>query len=236
MIGVPFSHLLSTQSSPIYSLFHLHFHHSVFSWLQALSFYVYLCVLSSSTTHHSPFRIRLTSLCIILNLGTAPTLVRFTSCDFKQARIPSFFVLFFDFPPIAGAVDRNNPKAIMARSEDCLHCADLQAELEEFRAQQCILENQQRILETRIDDQNRVINKKYRAEIDLYLHRVTSLHEKFNHLSNWCSHAEESVAILQYIMDKKNQTAPSSSSAIQIEPDQNLKESTARQISHIEID
>jgi len=133
-------------------------------------------------------------------------------------------------------VDHNNPEASMARSEDYLHCADLQAELEEVRAQQRTLENQQRILETRIDHQNCIINDKYRVEIDLFLHRVASLHEQFNHLSNRCSHAEESIAILQYMMDKKNQAAPSSSSAIQIELDQNPEESTARQISHIEID
>lgn len=65
----------------------------------------------------------------------------------------------------------------MAHNEDCLHCADLQVELEEVRAQQCVLENQQRILENRIEDQNRILNDKYRAEIDLFLHRVASLHE-----------------------------------------------------------
>lgn len=65
----------------------------------------------------------------------------------------------------------------MARNEDCLHCSDLQAELEEIRAQQNILDNQQRILEAKIDNQNRIINDKYRAEINLFLHRTSSLHE-----------------------------------------------------------
>ncbi|MCY6488400.1 hypothetical protein, partial [Actinobacillus pleuropneumoniae] len=88
----------------------------------------------------------------------------------------------------------------MARNEDCLHCADLQAELEEVRAQQHILENQQRILETRLKDQNRILNEKYRAKIDLFLHRVASLHDQFSHLSNRCNHAEESISILQYMM------------------------------------
>ena len=40
----------------------------------------------------------------------------------------------------------------MDRSEDFLHCSDLQAELEEVRAQQRILENQQKNLETRLED------------------------------------------------------------------------------------
>lgn len=123
----------------------------------------------------------------------------------------------------------------MARNEDCLHCADLQVELEEIRAQQHILYNQQRILETRIKDQNRIINDKYQAEIDLFLHRVSSLHEQFNHLSNRCSHAEESISILKYMMDKRNNAAPSSSSAKQGEGDEKMEESTARHINHIEI-
>lgn len=177
VISMPFSCLLSTKSSPIYSLFHLHFHHSIFSWFRVLSFSVYICVLSSSATHHSPFRTHLTSLCIILNLETAPSLAHLTSSDFNKDHIPSCFGFFFDFPPVASVVDQNNLEASMACSEDCLHCADLQAELEEVRAQQHTLENEQRILETWIDDQNHIINNKYRGEIDLFLHRVASLHE-----------------------------------------------------------
>ena len=108
-------------------------------------------------------------------------------------------------------------------------------ELEEVKAQQRILENQVKNLETRMEDQYRTINDKYKAEINLFLHRVASFHEQFRNLSNRCSHAKESIAILQYIMDKKKNPATSSSSVKQIQPDPNPEESTARQISHIEI-
>lgn len=124
---------------------------------------------------------------------------------------------------------------IMARSEDCLHCANLQAEFEELRSQHRIMQDQVRSLETRMEDQYRILNEKYRTEINLFLHRVSSLHEQFRNLANRCSHAEESITILQY-MDKKNKELPSSSSAKQVEPDPNPEESTARQISHIYID
>lgn len=87
-----------------------------------------------------------------------------------------------------------------------------------------------------MEDQNRIINEKYRAEIDLFLHRVSSLHEQFRNLANRCIHAEESIGILQYILDKNNKEVPSSSSVQLMHQDPNPKESTARQISHIEID
>jgi len=112
----------------------------------------------------------------------------------------------------AGTLDSSNFEESMARSEDCLYCADLQAELEEVRAQQHTLENQVKNLETRMENQYHTINDKYRAEIDLFLHRVASLHEQFRNLSNRCNYAEESIAILQYIMDKKKNRATSSSS------------------------
>jgi len=138
----------------------------------------------------------------------------------------------------------------MARSEDCLHCADLQAELEEIRTQQSILDEQHRLLESRleeqnrrledqnrrIEDQNRLMNEKYKAEIQLFMNRVSSLQEQFRQLSNRCSHAEESISILQYMMEKKNSVATSSSSAKQEGVDKQPEESTARQIRHIVID
>lgn len=125
---------------------------------------------------------------------------------------------------------------IMDRSEDRFHCRDLQAEFEELRAQQRALEDQVRSLETRIEDQFRVLNDKYRAEINMFLHRVHSLHEQFSNLANRCSHAEESITVLKFMMDKKLKEAPSTSSAKQNEPDPYPEESTARKISHIEID
>lgn len=63
------------------------------------------------------------------------------------------------------AADTTDSKhlVIMDRSEDCLHCKDLQVEFEALRAQQRILEDQVKSLETRMEDQYRVLNEKYRA-------------------------------------------------------------------------
>ena len=60
--------------------------------------------------------------------------------------------------------------ATMARSEECLHCVDLQAKLEQIRVHQ-------KLLDANIDSQNRIINEKYEVDINLFLHRVSSLHE-----------------------------------------------------------
>lgn len=80
------------------------------------------------------------------------------------------------------------------------------------------------------------MNDKYKAEIQLFMHRVSSLQEKFRKLSNRCAHAEESISILQFMMEKRNVVATSSSSVKQEARDNQPKESTARQIQHIMID
>lgn len=129
-----------------------------------------------------------------------------------------------------------HPTVPMARQEQCFHCRDLQAEFDEVRAQQKALEEQVRSLEARLEEQCKIIHEKYRAEMNLLLHRVHSLHEQFSNLSNRCSHAEEKISILKFIMDKKFKDATSSSSAKPIEPDLEPEGSTARKISHIDID
>ena len=98
------------------------------------------------------------------------------------------------------------------------------------------MQDQIRSLETRSEDQYKILNEKYRTEINLFLYRTSSLSEQFRNMANRCSHVEESIQILQYMLDKKNKEAPNSSSAKQVEPDPNPEESTARQISHIDID
>lgn len=117
----------------------------------------------------------------------------------------------------------------MTRSEDYLHYVDLQAELEQIRAHQ-------KILDAKIDSQNCLVNEKYAADINLFVHRISSLHEQFNQLSNRCSHAEESIEILKYMMEKRNALPTSSSSIKQVGVDDKPEESTARHISHINID
>lgn len=135
----------------------------------------------------------------------------------------------------------------MDRNEQCFHCRDLQAEFEEVRAQQRILEDQVRNMEARhaeqirsleakFDEQFRILHSKYRTEMNLFLHRVHSLHEQFNALSNRCIHAEESLAILREIMEEKQKDKSTSSSAKPMEADQNPEDSTARKISRIDID
>lgn len=126
--------------------------------------------------------------------------------------------------------------APMARQEQCFHCRDLQAEFDEVRAQQKALDEQVRSLEARLEEQCKIIHEKYRAEMNLFLHRVHSLHEQFSNLSNRCSHAEEKICILKFIMEKKFKDATSSSSAKPIKPDLDPEGSTTRKISHIDID
>lgn len=126
--------------------------------------------------------------------------------------------------------------APMARQEQCSHCRDLQAEFDEVRAQQKALDEQVRSLEARLEEQCKIIHEKYRAEMDLFLHRVHSLHEQFSNLSNKCNHAEEKISILKFMMEKKFKYATSSSSAKPIEPNLDPEGSTARKISHIDID
>lgn len=117
----------------------------------------------------------------------------------------------------------------MDRSEDCLHCRDLQAELEQVRAHQ-------RLLDEKIEAASRIISAKYEADITLFLHRISSLQEQFNSLKNTCAHIQESVDILRYMMDKINAPSTSSSSIKIAEADSHPENSTAQQISRISID
>lgn len=91
----------------------------------------------------------------------------------------------------------------MARNEDCLHCRDLQEELEQIRVHQ-------RVLNEKIESSTRIINAKYEADLNLFLHCVTSLQEQFKALSNVWAHIQESMDILKYMMEKLN--TPSASS------------------------
>lgn len=139
----------------------------------------------------------------------------------------------------------------MARSEDCFHCADLQAEMDEIRAQQSLLDRKQTLLEDRLEEhdrqlkeqgqrlfeQDRINTEKYKAEIQLFMHKAASLEEQFRLLTNRCGHVEESISILRYMMEKFNKGAASSSSSVKQEgKEENPEESTARQIQHIMID
>lgn len=117
----------------------------------------------------------------------------------------------------------------MARSEDCFHCADLQAELEEIRTQHSMLDRKQSLIEARIEDhdrrldeqsrrlfeQDRINTEKYKAEIQLFMHKAASLEEQFRQLTNRCTHAEESISILKFMME--NITTVSSSSSVKQE-------------------
>jgi len=99
-------------------------------------------------------------------------------------------------------------KDSMDRPEDCFHCRDLNMEFNEVRAQQRALEDlvrsmenrmedQIRSLENRLEEQVKILHDKYRAEMNLFLHRVHSLHEQFSALHNKCAHAEERLETLK---------------------------------------
>lgn len=47
----------------------------------------------------------------------------------------------------------------MARNKDCFHCADLQAELEEIRAQQSILDDKQKLLDSRLEEHDKRLDE-----------------------------------------------------------------------------
>lgn len=79
------------------------------------------------------------------------------------------------------------------------------------------------------------MTEKYKAEIQLFMHKAASLQEQFRQVINRCAHAEESISILKFMMEKKNSIATSSSSVKQ-EKDEYPEESTARHIQHIMID
>lgn len=80
------------------------------------------------------------------------------------------------------------------------------------------------------------MTEKYKAEIQLFMHKAASLQEQFRQLTNRCAHAEESISILKYMMDKRNVIATSSSSVKQEEKYDQPEESTLRNIQHIMID
>jgi len=117
----------------------------------------------------------------------------------------------------------------MARSENCLHCADLQVELEQIQAHQ-------KILDPKIDTHAQITKEKHETCLNLFLHRVSSLQEQFNDLSNRCNHVQESIDILKYILEKNSAPSTSSTNLRNEGVEGNPEESTARQISHINID
>lgn len=79
-------------------------------------------------------------------------------------------------------------------------------------------------------------SEKYEAYLNVFLHKVSSLQEQFNDLANRCSHVQESIEILKYMMEKINAPSTSSSSPRNVEVDSKLEDSIARQISHINTD
>lgn len=117
----------------------------------------------------------------------------------------------------------------MDRSEDCLHCRDLQVELEQVRTHQ-------RLLDKKIEAATRIITAKYEAYLNLFLHRISSLQEQFNALTNTCVHIQDSIDILKHMMEKISAPSTRSFSIKIAEADSHPKDSTAQQISHISID
>lgn len=94
--------------------------------------------------------------------------------------VPSFVATVGE-SPLPVLLQASSEVLLMDRSEDCLHCRDLQAELEQVRTHQCLLDE-------KIDDATRIITDKYEVELNLFLHRISSMQEQFNALSNTCAH------------------------------------------------
>lgn len=140
----------------------------------------------------------------------------------------------------------------MERPEECWHCRDLNKEFNELRVQQGALEDLFRsvenhpedkihILEHRLEEQVKILHTKYKAETELYLHRVHTLHEQYSALHNRCInaeqrciHAEDKIDALKKMLEKRE--ASSSSSAKPTDVEMDPEGSTGKKISRIEID
>jgi len=80
------------------------------------------------------------------------------------------------------------------KSENCLHCADLQEEMKLIKAQ------------------NKIIQSKQQSKFWFLTHKVHILEEQLRYSNNRCGHIEESLEILHYMVAK--QAAQSSSSNV----------------------
>ena len=116
----------------------------------------------------------------------------------------------------------------MARSEDCLHCVDLQAELKQICAHQ-------RTLDAKIKNDVQALEEKHAADVNFLFYRVSSLQTQFDNLSKKCAHIDESIEILKYMMDKLSTPGTSSNNLKNAGNDENPENSIDRQMSHIYI-
>lgn len=129
-------------------------------------------------------------------------------------------------------------KENMERPEDCWHCRDLNKEFNELRAQQGALEDLVRsmenqledkihILEQRLEEQVKILHTKYKAEMELFLHRVHTLHEQYSALHNRCIHAEQKCIHAEEKIDALKKMLESRRSQFQshVDPNYNLRSS-----------
>lgn len=128
------------------------------SFSVALRLLACLQLLSSSAPFHKS-HLSLFSITASLIAGLSPTSVssfRIHNQVFNVQVSPAYL------GPVFRYLFNNNNNSSMARSEDCLHCADLQAELEEIRTQQSMLDRKQNLLEARIEDHDRRLDEQSR--------------------------------------------------------------------------
>ena len=117
----------------------------------------------------------------------------------------------------------------MAKSKNCFHYADLQAELEQIRAHQ-------KTIDAKLKNDVKALEDRHQTDVNFFLSRVSSLQAQFEDILNRCAHAKESVQILKYMIEKCTAPSTSSNNIRNAGNDENPEHSTARQISHINID
>ena len=100
----------------------------------------------------------------------------------------------------------------------------MQAELEQIWAHQ-------KILDAKLQIELKILDEKHEADVNVFLHRVTSIQNQYNAFSNCCAHAEESVQILKYILVKRIAPSSSSNNGRNAGNEDNTDASTGRHIS-----
>lgn len=123
--------------------------------LPSLRLLACLLLLLSSVPFNKP-HLSLFFVTAFLHAGLSPTSVR-TQKQVYNVQNSSAYL-----GPVIINLFNSNINSFMARSEDCFHCVDLQAELEEIRTQQAMLDKKQNLLEARIEDHDRRLDEQSR--------------------------------------------------------------------------
>ena len=82
-------------------------------------------------------------------------------------------------------------------------------------------------MDNKLHFQAKLAEERHEADLNFFHQRVTSLQEQFKELSNKCAHAQESIEILKYMLEKNTAPSSSSTNARNQGEDANPEDSTA---------